>query len=271
MTTALKKSYVNNVTISLGLLSVTGNIYSPTKVNAKKDEQFKMACPLHPDTPHGVKQRYVCEQEHDNIFEPSDCLSARVDGDKWTIVNKDDIAAAKASDLEPRKLELTAHPYDPMTTFASGGAHVFLPSEVDSGVYAAFLELVDERGVVETDDGPQMLCGIVSLRKGSETFERLERWGDQLVLRELVRPQDVDEFQKIDTDVSVKELDMARQLIATLSEEFDADRYKSSIRERIVALAESGESGEVPAFKAKTEKEDLSSLLARSLEIAKEK
>lgn len=269
MTTAIKKAYVKDVTLSFGQLSVVGSVFTPKKALANADEQFKMACPLHPDDPHGVKQRYVCADDPGDSFEPSACLKARVVDEQYVIVDAEAAKAAKKSDLEPKHLALTPHPYDPMTTFASGSAYVFTPADLASGVYAALLELVDERGVIDTADGPRMLVGLVALRSGTEMFARLERWGSQLIIRELIRPSDVDNFESIDTDVSTKVLDMARELVAVTTEEFSPDTYRSTIRERIVALAGEGGDGTVPeAYKPK-EKEDLAALLEASLAAAR--
>lgn len=268
-----KKPYLKGLNLQFGLLSMTGSVLSPKRANAAGAEAFKMACPLHPETPHGIKQRYVCEENLDgDVFEQSDCLKAKVTDDGWVLVDAAAAAAVKQSPLPEKTLELRSHPYEPSSTFASGAAYIFQP-DVPQQFYATLLQLVNEQGVVTTESGPKMLVGLVAFRKGNETFVRIERWGDQLVLRELVRPEDVDQFAPIDASVDTKLLDMARQLIDAQAEDFDPEAYKASVRDRIATLVEQSKNGEVDVEALKPQSQakvmDMAALLEQSLAAAK--
>lgn len=266
------KRYLKDVTLSFGLLSMTGSLFTPKRANAAKEESFKMACPLHPETPHGVKQRYVCEEAPDDeAFLPSDCLKARDTSDGLVIVPAEAVAAAKESDLPERTLELRAHPYEPASTFASGSAYIFQP-DVAHQFYATLMEMVDEQGMIVTESGPKMLVGLVAYRKGTESFVRVERWGRQLVLRELIRPEDISQFEPIEVSVETKLLDMARQLVDVQAEPFNPEVYKASVRERIAQIVEAAQDGELDVTTlapAKPKVVDMTALLEQSLQAAK--
>lgn len=265
------KVYLKDFTISTGLLSVRGNIFTPSKPNAKAAESFKMACPLHPGTPHGVKQKYACINDPEgSTVDPGDCLSARVVDDKFVLVSKDDKKSAKKSDLEKGRLDLRAHPYSESTTFALGNAYVFQPAGAEK-FYATLLEAVDAAGVVQTDDGPIMLVGMVAFREGTESFVRLERWGNQLVIRELLRPEDVQAFPNLDSSVDTKDLNVFRMLMAATSEEFDPTDYKSAARERIALLTQSTSGTVAVVAPVKSVTADYSALLEQSLAAIKAK
>lgn len=275
-TTVARRPYVKDLSIQFGLLSSRGSLVTPMKPGAgKSSEGFKMLCPTHISDPHGVKQRYVCEQDTDSDpFLPGDCLKGREDEDgNLVAVSAEAAAAVRLSDLPEKTLELRAHPYEASNTFASGGAYVYLPDRADQ-FYATLFESVDSNGVIQTDEGPFMLVGMFSPRKGSEVFCRLERWGDSLVIRELMRPEDVDTFEKVDASVDTKLLDMARQLIVAQAEPFTAEEYKASVRDRIANLIETAKAGgvDIDSLKPKVpEVTDISALLEQSLKQAKAK
>ncbi len=272
MTTAVKKRpYVSGLKVTLGLLSTVGNVLNVKRPNAGVEEKFKHACPAHPDTPHGVTQRYICaEGLDDELYATGDLLKGKETDDGWVLVSPEDVAKVRASALPEKTLELQAHPYTPLATFASGGAYIFQPDSADQ-FYSTLLLLVDENGVVVTESGAQMIVGLVSFRKNTESFVRVERWGEQLVLRELIRPEDIDTFEPLEISVESKVLDMAKQLLDAQSEEFDPETYKSSVRDRIAALVEGAEGGEAIAPVEKVEKQDTFALLEASIAAAKAK
>lgn len=268
----MPKPYVKGLTITSGLLSMSGNVFTPKRPNAAATESFNLACPAHTDKPHKVSQRYVCPED-DTIdpFLPAECLKGKEVNGELKLFSKEDIEAAKKSDLPARTLELSFHPYDPTRTFASGSAYIFQP-ETPQQFFATLLESLDSNGVVTTDSGPKMACGLVSLRAGTEAFVRLERWGNQLVLREMVRPEDVAEFDEVDASVDVKNINLFKQLVDATAEEFDPEAYKSRLRDRIAALVDAGGDGTVPApVERKTTAPDLEALLRASIEAAKGK
>lgn len=272
MTTAVKKKpYVKGLRVTLGLLSTVGDVLNVKKPNAGAEAKSKYACPLHPDTPHGVEQRYICSENPDEEpFTPGECLKGKETPDGFVILNQEELAKARLSALPAKTLELRAHPYASDETFASGGAYIFQPESADD-FYSTLLLLVDEKGVVETESGPQMIVGLVALRSNSEAFVRVERWGDQLVLRELIRPEDLDTFEPLEVSVESKMLDMAKMLLDAQSEEFDPETYKSAIRERIAQLSVLELGAEAPVVSSRQEKQDTFALLEASIAAAKAK
>jgi DNA end-binding protein Ku len=90
---------------------------------------------------------------------------------------------------------------------------------------------------------------------------------------ELIDPGEIDELPDKDVRATKREVDMARQLIDSLSSEFDPDKYRDEYRERVLDLIERKAEGEVvapaPAAEEPTAVPDLMSALEASLAAAK--
>lgn len=271
---ASKRPYVKDLVVQFGLLSSKTSLLTPSVPNAKKAEQFHKACPTcGTANPHRVRQRYVCSDDPEHgPFMPDELLTCtEIDGNV-VIVDAEAVEAAKASDLPEKLLELRSHPYQPEKTFASGSAYVLIPSSPNDKFYAVLLQLIDDDGLVRTETGPKMLVGEVALRKGTEAFVRVERWGGHLVLRQLLRPEDVDSFPEIDAGVETKMVDLARQLVDAQAEEFDPEAYRADVRERLAAVVAAAQDGEVlvPAHEAREQQstEDLMAALEAAVAVA---
>ena len=77
-----------------------------------------------------------------------------------------------------------------------------------------------------------------------------------------------------DIEVTKKELDMARQLIASLSDDFDADRFEDTYRNRVLDLIEAKAAGKTeivapPAALTEDKVVDLMAALEASVKEAK--
>lgn len=275
--TAKKRAFVDGLSISYGLMSMKGRVLTAVKSGSAIKSGFKLACPLdgHQAEPHAVSQRYVCAEQPDNgeSFTSGDCLKRREAADGTSvIVSSEAVQKVKLSPLPERTLELRAHPYDPSLVFAAGSAYVFEP-EAASQFYLVLRERLDDQGIIQTDAGPRMLIGMVAYKKGSESFVRLERWGDQIVIRDLVRPEDVDDFEKVDGSLDTKLADLFGQLVEAQTEDFEAETYRSSVVDRVNALVEQAKNGEVEidalAPKPVENVQDLTAMLEASLAAAR--
>lgn len=92
---------------------------------------------------------------------------------------------------------------------------------------------------------------------------------------EVVNPATVEELEQLDdVDVSDREAKMAEALVASLTAEFEPDKYRDAYREQVLALIErkaAGEELEAPtAAKAAPQVVDLMAALEASVKAAKE-
>ncbi len=103
--------------------------------------------------------------------------------------------------------------------------------------------------------------------------------GDALVLEtllyhdEVTLPDDVEDLPRDDVEIQDRELKMARQLIESLSTEFEPERYRDEYREKVLELIEQKAEGKQivtqPATEEPTKVVDLMAALEASLAEAK--
>jgi DNA end-binding protein Ku len=112
---------------------------------------------------------------------------------------------------------------------------------------------------------------LVALRsyRGAITMETM------LFADEVIQPDSIEELAAVDGDVKTtkRELDMAKQLIESLSGDFDADEYRDQYRERVLDLIERKAAGETITIEEpvaeKKEVPDLMAALEASIASAK--
>ena len=102
---------------------------------------------------------------------------------------------------------------------------------------------------------------LVALRsyRGAITMETM------LFPDEVVNPESIEELSASDGDVKTtkRELDMAKQLIESLSGDFDASQYKDEYRERVLDLIERKAAGETITVEApEPERQEVPDLMA---------
>lgn len=241
------RPYRSGINVQFGLLSFTVDLIAPTKTEAK-GPRFTNACPDcyaadNEAEAVPVSLHYVCPDDH-GPFEAGQLLKAvKADGELQVVGTKADVETTKSSsgmteeELEKRKrsLPLTPHAATDVagSTFVGEKSYVLRCANNDDA-YRVFLNLVDENGLITTDDGQAILLGEVLLETKPKLV-RLERWGDQLVLRELLRPDAVKEGLNINTDGTANEdyVSLARQLVGEMVEPFNPDEYADVTRRRM--------------------------------------
>lgn len=275
-TVTSKKPAKSNLLIQLGLVSMHVSLWNPYVAGYSKSRGgFKMSCPAHPTTPHGVKQKYVCGEqgEEAGIFDPGDCGKMKdVGGNQFVAVPAEAIEAVKEVE-STSGLTLAAHPYETDRLLPGGDCWIVEPAMGDQDKFhAVLLELVDEAGRVDTESGPKMLVGEFSVKKGSNKFVRLERWNGHIVLRSLLWPEDLHEFETHEVPADPKLLAMASQLIEAQAEDFDPEEYREKLRQELDKLVEDAKNGNVVVPQAVATKApviDITALLEASLKEAK--
>jgi len=206
-------------------------------------------CPACTD-PTGVKQQYVCETGQHGPFTAGELHKARpVDG-ALVKVDAATVKAAKAADVTDPVVDITPHPADQVLTATRPGAKGYrLRPQADATsrdvkLYQALLVAASTPGFI--------WVGRANLHGTPELF-RLEVWQDQVMLCELVHPDDItDPVTLGPVELSDRDRAMAAQLAEAMAEDFDPVRYRSDAAERLDAAARAVASGEVPAPVATT-------------------
>jgi DNA end-binding protein Ku len=245
---------------------MTGDLYSLKRSGADKEEAFKLACPSStPDAAHGVKQQYSCD-EHGTIGSAGECGKMReVSKGHYILVDADEVAAAKASDAEKGVIALTPYAIEDIeaATVVFGNSYTFVP--------AAKNQLCDTLLAILADDTNGFaLVAEANLGRGSAKFVRAVNRDGELVIQELLRPEDVSAVKADHTQVEAKVIEMAKKLLGQLTEPFDPDTYASKARQRIAELVAAKTGGTAPASTSsapkRTPEQDFEALLAASVE-----
>lgn len=249
------RSLVSDMTLTLSVVSVSGRLVNVLAPNAEKDVQFTSICPdVSHEAPERVFQQYRCEHDH-GPWGVADLAKAKEQEDGTLVrVTKADIEAAKASDLPENVLNLTVHPRNEVegSTYPTRFAYVFYPKAL-LPQYGLLLDLVAEPDLA--------FIGQCNLR-GTEKLLRLERWGDNLVVRALWYPEYLNEREAIEVDYDSALLTEFLPLIESRVESFDPEKYQNGVRERILALTGEANAAVAEAAAPKAETDLLAAMKA---------
>lgn len=262
------RAAASDFTVSVGMLTMRGGLYSPLVPNAKKDDKTVLACPTcdHPVKPD---QKYVCP-ECGSQSSSGECKRALPDFSEF--IDPEAVKEAKQStDLEEKYLALSVHPAHEVMeqTFPGEKTWIFRPKDKPSvELYNALLETLPAL----TD---QVMVGRVNLgAKMGEKFVRFTIEHGELVLQELVRPEDRLDLPPAEVvEVPEAHLAMTKTLIEALEEPFEPDAYRNQARQRILALKAAVSGGTAPAAgkPVTAPKVDLTTALEAALAAAKSK
>lgn len=249
-------------------MRMTGDTFSVQRSGAGAEEKFALACPHSTDADvHGASQHYVCDQ-HGDVGTVGDMAHRKeVSKGNFILVTEDEVAAAKRVDLDKGVLSLAVHPISDVEkfTFPYGSAYVFVPSARDP-LHGVLLAILSD------PDCEYALMGEMTGVRGGVKLVRLEAWHGNLVIQELLRPEDTNEFDATAPATDPKHVSMALNLVATMAEDFDPETYKNRTRERVKALVEAKLNGTAPVASTSTPaakkdpSQDFEALLAASMQ-----
>lgn len=233
------KSYQSGVTIKLGLIDFAGDLWTVKKTNAGAEEKSTTVCPTC-EEPHKVNQFYKCSTDESHTgFTQKECHKAKeVDG-ALVKVSADAVKAAKSSNLEPNFLELNVHKAEDVAckTVENGTAYVIrVGKKKDAERLGVLRDLLARRSDL-------VLMGQVNLRSADKLMRLVPGLNDQLMLLEMVWPEDMDAYEEPSSDYKPEMLDVAEKFADTLITDFDADAYKKAAREKMAALTEAAKTG----------------------------
>jgi DNA end-binding protein Ku len=217
--------------ISFGLVNVPIKLYSAV---SKKTVRFHQ---LNGETGNRIQQKRVDPETGDEVAYENIVKGYELTRDRYVL-------------LTPEELETL----DPEKTRSIDIEDFVDESEIDPIFYDHPYYLVPDKGAAKAyglllnamaDADKVAIARVVIRSKEQLVAIRPHRDGDLLVMEtmvfadEVVGPEELDGLpDSKELSVSERELKMARQLIESLTDEFDPGKYKDSYREKVLELIE---------------------------------
>ena len=252
--------------ISFGLVNIPIKLYAAV---SRKTVHFNQ---LDSRTGARVKHKKVSAADGEEVPTEAIVKGYELASGEYVTVGDDELAsldpeASRAIDIEEFVDLVDIDPifYD--------SAYLVAPDKATVKPYALLAQAMEESGKVAIARfvmrSKQYLCAV-------------RPQGGKLLLSTMVYADELNDAGEIpeladveDVDVSKKELDMARQLIASLSADFDAERFEDTYRNQVLDLIERKAAGQTeiiapPVVMEEDKVVDLMAALEASVKSAKE-
>jgi DNA end-binding protein Ku len=221
--------------ISFGLVNVPVKLYSATSPKSVRFHQ------LSGKTGARIRQKRVDESTGDEVAYEDIVKGYELSPDRYVLIDSDELDALDPKATHTIDIEdfVDLSEIDPIYF---DNSYYVAPSAGGAKAYRLLLEAMQESGKVAVGRfvlrSKQQLC---ALRPTGEVLTLSTMlFGD-----EVLAPDRIDELDSIaDAEASDRELAMAKQLIDSLSSEFDPAKYRDDYRDRVLALIERKAAGE---------------------------
>ncbi len=251
--------------ISFGLVNVPVRLVTAV---SRKTVRFHQ---LHAEDGARVQHKRVCSADGEEVPYGEIVKGYDLGGDRYVVVTQEELER-----LDPKKTRtidieefVSLEEIDPMLY---DNAYYLVPDgEPAVKAYELLRRAMAEAG--------RVAIGRVVIRT-KEHLAAIRPAGEALTLETMlfgdeVVPQDDLELPTVDSEPAEREIAMARQLIDSLSAEFDPDRHRDEYRERVLELVECKARGEEVVTEPEVEEPapvpDLMAALRRSLAEARER
>jgi DNA end-binding protein Ku len=239
--------------ISFGLVNVPVKLYSAV---SKKTVRFHQ---LHDKDGVRIQQKRVCPVDGEEVAYDHIVKGYEITPEQYVVVEPAELEA-----IEPRKTKtidiedfVDIEDIDPLFY---DHPYYLLPGTGAGKPYKLLVDAMEDAGKVG-------IARVVIRQK--EQLVALRPAGDGVLAMqtmnfadEVVSPDKFDEKPDADIDTSKRELDMAKQLIDSLSSEWDPSKYKDTYRERVLELIERKAEGKEIAVQPVEEVEPVPDLMA---------
>ena len=241
--------------ISFGLVNIPVKLYSAV---SRKTVRFHQ---IDAESGQRIRQQRVNPASGDEIPYEQIVKGYEVSPDKYVTITPEELEALEPQktrtidieefvDLEQIDPIYYDHPYYLAPDKGAGKAYKLLLDAMKDADKVAIA-----RVVIRSKES------LVALRSidGAITIETM------LFPDEVVSPDSIEELASVDGDVKTtkRELDMAKQLIESLSGDFDASQYRDEYRERVLELIEKKAAGETITIEApEPERKEVPDLMA---------
>jgi DNA end-binding protein Ku len=239
--------------ISFGLVNVPVKLYSAV---SKKTVRFHQ---LHDKDGVRIQQKRVCPADGEEVSYDHIVKGYEITPDQYVVVEPAELEA-----IEPRKTKtidiedfVDLEEIDPIYY---DHPYYLLPGTGAAKPYRLLVDAMEDAGKVG-------IARVVIRQK--EQLVALRPAGDGVLAMqtmnfadEVVDPDRFDEKPDSEAETTKRELDMAKQLIESLSSEWDPGRYKDTYRERVLELIEQKAEGKEIAVQPVEEPEPVPDLMA---------
>ena len=221
--------------ISFGLVNVPVKLFSATSPKAVRFHQ------LSGKTGSRIKQKRVDASTGDEVAFEDIVKGYELGPDRYVLIDPSELDALDPKATKTIDIEEFVDLAD-IDPIYYDNSYYLAPSTGGAKAYRLLLDAMRDSGKVA--------IGRVVLRSKQQLCA-LRPTGDVLTLStmlfgdEVVPPSSLDELDTVsDQQASDRELAMARQLIESLSADFDPERHRDDYRDRVLALIEAKASGQ---------------------------
>jgi DNA end-binding protein Ku len=238
--------------ISFGLVNVPVKLYSAV---SKKTVRFHQ---LHENDGVRIQQKRVCPADGEEVPYDQIVKGYEITPDQYVVVTPEELEA-----IEPRKTKtidiedfVDLEEIDPIFY---DHPYYLLPGTGAAKPYKLL--------VTAMHDASKVAIARVVIRQ-KEQLVAIRPTGDILTMETMnfadeVIPHDrFDEAPGTDVETNKREVDMARQLIESLSADFDPGKYSDTYRERVLELIERKAEGKEIAVQPAEEPQEVPDLMA---------
>ena len=238
--------------LSFGLVNVPVKLYSAV---SKKTVRFHQ---LHESDGVRIQQKRVCPADGEEVAWDDIVKGYEISPDRYVVVTPEELEA-----LDPKKTKtIDIEEFvdlDEIDPLYYDHPYYLLPGQGAAKPYKLL--------VTAMEDASKVAIARVVIRQ-KEQLVAIRPTGDILTMETMnfadeVIPHDkFDEAPGTDVDTNKREVDMARQLIESLSADFDPSKYHDSYRERVLELIERKAEGKEIAVQPVEEPQEVPDLMA---------
>ncbi|MEA2368740.1 MAG: end-binding protein Ku [Thermoleophilaceae bacterium] len=238
--------------ISFGLVNVPVKLYSAV---SKKNVRFHQ---LHESDGVRIQQKRVCPADGEEVPWDDIVKGYEISPDQYVVVTPEELEA-----LDPKKTKtidieefVDLEEIDPLFY---DHPYYLLPGQGAAKPYKLLADAMKDANKVA-------IARVVIRTK--EQLVAIRPHGDILAMAtmnfadEVVDPDSFDEAPGDDIDTTKRELDMARQLIASLTSQFEPSKYHDEYREAVLGLIEKKAEGQEVVLQPAEEPEQVPDLMA---------
>jgi len=249
--------------ISFGLVNVPVKLYSAV---SRKSVRFHQ---LHDADHVRIQQKRVCPADGEEVAYENIVKGYEISPDRYVVIEPEELEA-----LDPKKtraIEIQEFvDLDEIDPIYFDHPYYLAPDTGATKAYRLLLSAMQETSKVA-------IARVVIRQK--ENLVAIRATGDVMTMAtmvfhdEVISPGTIDEIpEEGDADVSAREVEMAQQLIESLSSDFEPEKYHDEYRERVLELIEAKAAGQEITVQAPEEPAavpDLMAALEQSLAAAK--
>src|SRR5256885_147453 len=249
--------------ISFGLVNVPVKLYSAV---SRKTVRFHQ---LHDSDHVRIQQKRICPADGEEVPYDNIVKGYEISPDKYVVIEPEELEA-----LDPKKtraIEIQEFvDLDEIDPIYFDHPYYLAPGTGASKAYRLLMSAMQETNKVA-------IARVVIRQK--ENLVAIRATGDVMTMAtmvfhdEVIDPETIDEVPDEDeAKVSKREVEMAQQLIDSLTAEFEPEKYHDEYRERVLELIEAKASGEEITIQPPEEPAkvpDLMAALEQSLDAAK--